>query len=427
MWALRMDPLGFLTRMARQGDAVRFRFGKQQCVLLSDPELIREVLVAKDACFIKGRGLEVAKRFLGEGLLTSEGAFHRRQRRLAAPAFHRQRIAAYGATMAQLTEERQQGWRDGAQVDIAEEMRRLTMSIAAQTLFGARVDSDAPTIGSAIAEVIHLHNWAMMPLADRLEPLFFPLRRRFERAKSRLDAAIYRMIAERRRSGEDRGDLLSMLLLAQDEEGGGRMTDLQLRDEAMTLFLAGHETTANALAWTWYLLTQHPDAEAALHRELDAVLAGRAPTAEDLPDLPYTRMVLSEAMRLYPPAWLITRRAVQQVEIGEHAITPGTAVFMSQWVVHHDERYYPEPLEFRPERWKPEAQENRPNFAYFPFGGGSRICIGEPFAWMEGILVLASMARSWRMRLVPGQRVRPQPLITLRPRPGIRVTLELRS
>ncbi|HTE18209.1 MAG TPA: cytochrome P450, partial [Armatimonadota bacterium] len=233
---------------------------------------------------------------------------------------------------------------------------------------------------------------------------------------------VYRMIAERRASGEDRGDLLSMLLLARDvDEDGGQMTDLQLRDEAMTLLLAGHETTANAFAWTWYLLSQHPEVEARLHAEVDAVLGGRAPDVEDVPRLPYTRQVFAESMRCYPPAWIIARHAVEECPLGAFTLPQGALVLMSQWVTHHDPRYYPDPSRFDPERWTPEAAAGRPRFAYYPFGGGSRLCIGEQFAWMEGVLVIAALASRWRFHLAPGHRVAPQPLITLRPRHGMRM------
>jgi cytochrome P450 len=253
-----------------------------------------------------------------------------------------------------------------------------------------------------------------------------PATRKFQRARGRLDATIYRMIEERRRSGEDRGDLLSMLIAARDEEGDGTgMTDEQLRDEAMTIFLAGHETTANALTWTWYLLSQHPAVEAELQAEVDAVLNGRLPTAEEYPRLRYTEMVFAEAMRLYPPAWLIGRRALGDYSINGYHI-PARAILMSQFITHHDARWFPEPDKFDPLRWTPEAKEARPKFSYFPFGGGNRVCIGEQFAWMEGVLVLATLAQRWRLRLVVGHPVELQPIVTLRPKHGMRMVLEQR-
>jgi cytochrome P450 len=262
------------------------------------------------------------------------------------------------------------------------------------------------------------------PLADLIERLPLPSTRRLQRATARLDALIYQMIAERRASGEDRGDLLSMLLLAEDPEGdGGGMSDRQVRDEALTIFLAGHETTANALSWAFYLLSQHPQVADRLGAELDVALGGRAPTVADLPNLRYAEMVFAETLRLYPPAWVIGRRAVSPFEAGGYQLPAGSIALASQWVIHHDPRYFPDPYRFDPERWLPEPRAARPKFSYFPFGGGPRACIGEPFAWMEGTLLLASLARRWRPALLPGHPVALQPSITLRPRHGLRMSL----
>jgi len=425
---LRRDPLRFLPELVRKhGDVVRFNLGPQEVILLNDPELIREALINQDRHFTKGPGLRVAERLLGKGLLTSEGEFHRRQRRLAQPAFHRPRIAAYGETMVEHTNRWTSAWQDGAEVDMAEEMRGLTLLIAAKTLFDTEVESEIGEISDALTQSLRLYRLATLPFAARFEPLVPALTRRFQQARSRLDSTVYRMIRERRASGEDRGDLLSMLILARDVDGdGNQMTDEQLRDEAMTLLLAGHETTANAMAWTCYLLSQNPEAAERLHAEVDTVLAGRAPTSDDVAQLPYTRMVFAESMRCYPPAWIIARWARSACPVGPHLIPEGTLVFMSQWVTHHDERYYPDPLRFDPERWTPEAAASRPRFSYYPFGGGSRVCIGEHFAWMEGVLVLAAMASRWRFDLVPGHPVVPEPLITLRPKHGIRMTVHRR-
>jgi cytochrome P450 len=428
LFAFRRDPLSFLRKLAlKHGDVVRFHLGTQEAVLLNDPDLIRDVLVIHDRRFSKGPGLRVAERLLGQGLLTSEGAHHTRQRRLAQPAFHRHRLGAYARAMTDYSLEWQTGWQDGGVIDLAEEMRGLTLRIAAKTLFDTEVAEEIDEISEALTESLRLYRWATLPFAGRLEPFLPALTRRFNRARTRLDATVNRMIAERRASGEDRGDLLSLLMLARDvEEDGGQMTDLQLRDEAMTLLLAGHETTANALAWTWFLLSRNPEAETRLHAEVDQVLDGRPPGLDDVPRLVYTRRVFSEAMRCYPPAWIIVRRAVEECPLGPLTLPSGTLVLASQWVTHHDARHYPEPFRFEPERWAPQAVSNRPRFAYYPFGGGSRLCIGEQFAWMEGILVLAALASSWRFRLVPGHPVVPQPLITLRPKHGVRMTLHRR-
>jgi cytochrome P450 len=307
------------------------------------------------------------------------------------------------------------------------EMMRLTLGIVAKTLFDADVDSEAGEIGSAMTRAFESFNYAMLPFTEYLERLPLPVVRRFNAARDRLDKTIFRMIGERRAGGEDRGDLLSMLLMAQDTEGDGTgMSDAQLRDEALTIFLAGHETTANALTWTWYVLSQHPDVEARLHAEIDSALGGRRPMFEDLQNLPYTRMVLSESMRLYPPAWAIGRRALKSFNALGYEVSAGSVVLMSQYIMHRDERFFPEPERFDPERWTAESQAQRPKFSYFPFGGGARVCIGEQFAWMEGILLLATIAQQWRMRLEPGHVVDIQPLITLRPKYGMRMTLERR-
>jgi cytochrome P450 len=422
------NPLAMMIAMAREyGDISHYRIGPQHLFFFNHPDLIRDVLITHQKNFHKSRGLERAKRLLGNGLLTSEDEFHLRQRRLAQPAFHRQRIEAYATTMVDFADRTRSTWTDGRSVDMHTEMMRLTLGIVAKTLFDADVDSEAAEIGNAMTQAFESFNYAMLPFTEYLEKLPLPAVRRFNAARDRLDMTIYRLISERRASGEDRGDLLSMLLLAQDTEGDGTgMSDLQLRDEALTIFLAGHETTANALTWTWYLLSQHPEAEARLHAELDSALGGRRPTFEDLQHLPYARMVLAESMRLYPPAWAVGRRALKSFKAREYEVGAGAVVLMSQYIMHRDERYFPDPERFDPERWTADAQAQRPKFSYFPFGGGARVCIGEQFAWMEGILLLATIAQQWRMRLLPGQVVDIQPLITLRPKYGMRMTLERR-
>jgi cytochrome P450 len=425
---MRRDPLGFMTRLAAtHGDVARVALGGEPLYLVSDPELIRDVLVTKNRSFVKGRALERSRILLGQSLLTSNGDYHLRQRRLAQPAFHRPRIAEYGATMTAYAERAHGQWREGERRNAAEAMTHLTLAIAGKTLFDADVGGEAREIGEAMTVAIELFDLVTVPFAELLMKLPLPRARRFRRAKARLDETIYRIIAERRRSGEDRGDLLSMLMLARDEDGdGGAMTDEQLRDEALTLFLAGHETTANALAWSWYLLARNPHAEAALHAELDTVLGDRLPTIDDLPRLTYTRAVLAEAMRLYPPAWIIGRRSVAEVEIGDYSVPAGSLVAMSQWVVHRDARWWPEPERFDPSRWTTGTESARPKFAYFPFGGGARLCIGEQFAWTEGMLLIATIARHWRLRRAPGAVVEPLPLITLRPKGGVVVELKRR-
>ncbi|MDX2031813.1 MAG: cytochrome P450 [Blastocatellia bacterium] len=423
--ALRRDRIGFLTGLMREyGEIVHFKLGPVPVYLLSNPEHIRDVLITNNRQFMKGEGLQRAKRLLGEGLLTSEGEFHLRQRRLAQPAFHRQRIAGYGDTMVDYARQMREDWQPNETRDIAREMMRLTLAIAGKTLFGTDVIKEADEIGAALSTTMEAFNRLTLPFSHLIEKLPLPSIRRFEQAKERLDATIYRIIEERRASGEDKGDLLSMLIQARDTEGDGTgMTDLQLRDEAMTIFLAGHETTANALTWTWYLLSQNPAAEARFHEEIDQVLAGRLPTAEDYPRLKYAERVFAESMRLYPPAWIIGRRALSDYAIDGYAIPAGSILLMSQYVMHHHPAYFPDPDRFDPDRWTPEAKEARPQFSYFPFGGGPRLCIGEQFAWMEGVLVLAVIAQRWRPRLAPGHPVAMQPLVTLRPKHGMKMVL----
>ena len=428
--AMRRDPLAFLTKLAREyGDVSRVRLGRIDLHLLNRPDWIRDLLVTHAASFHKGRGLERAKRLLGQGLLTSEDPVHRRQRRMIQPAFRHERIASYGAVMVEHGERFAAGWRVGETRDVSLEMSRLTLAIVGRTLFDADVESEADEIGEALTETVALFRKSLtLPFAEVFDRLPLPGNRRFVRAKARIDATIARMIAERRRSSEERSDLLSLLLAASDPEGdGGRMSDAQVRDEAVTLLLAGHETTANALAWTWYLLSQNPEVERKLHAEIDAVLGGRAPAVTDLPRLAYTEMVLAESMRLFPPAWIIGRRALSDYQAGGYAIPRRSIIVASQWVTQRDPRYFPDPERFDPERFRPEAKAARPKFAYFPFGGGPRVCIGEGFAWMEGVLLLGTIAQRWRLRLEPGQDIVPAPSITLRPKNGLRMVLESRG
>ena len=419
---MRRNPLQFLEAVARHGPVAQFRIGPQLIFLLSDPAGIEDVLITHASSFAKGRALERAKRTLGEGLLTSEGTFHLRQRRLVQPAFHKARVAGYAEAMTRAALATRDRWADGAPLDLSAEMNRLTLGIVSDTLFGAQVgtNSDTARVQQAITDVMEMFDLVLVPFGDWLVHLPLPRMRRYRAAQQALDELIYGIIAARRASGEDRGDLLSMLLHAQDTEGsGGGMTDRQLRDEVITLFLAGHETTANALSWTWVLLARHPEAEQRLHAEVDAVLHGAAPTMDDLPKLPYTRAVVAESMRLYPPAWTLGRRVLEDYHWAGHTFPKGALILMSQWIVQRDARYWPEPDRFVPERWLTEAKD-RPRFAYFPFGGGNRVCVGESFAWTEAMIVLAAIAGRWRLTLDPEHVIEPLPLITLRTKHGVR-------
>ncbi|HEU4640828.1 MAG TPA: cytochrome P450 [Gemmatimonadaceae bacterium] len=425
--SLATDKLALFGGMARHGDVSQIMIGPQRVALLSHPDDIQALLVTKQRSFIKGRALDATRVLLGNGLLTSEGEEHLRQRRLIQPAFHKDRLTSYGECMAGYAERLQAGWQANQRIDIHEAMMRVTLAIAGRTLFDADVEGDAHDVAEALELSLRMFNRAILPMGVLLEYAPIPWVRELHRSRRRLDALIRRLIEERRAEARDRGDLLSMLITARDEEGDKRgMTDKQLRDELVTLILAAHETTANALTWTWYLLSRHPHAEARLHQELDEVLGGRLPTVADLPRLPYTRQVIAESMRIFPPAWAVERRATEDVQIGGYTIRKGTVVLACQYFVHRDPRWWPEPERFLPERWS-EPSRDRPKFAYFPFGAGTRICIGEHFAWMEATLVLATLAQRWRMRYEERESPIPEPMVTLRPRDGLPVRLVPRT
>lgn len=420
-FALRRDPLGFLSNLARQyGDVAHFQIGPQHVYLVNRPDLIKDVLVTNNRMFVKGRGLERAKQLLGDGLLTSEGDVHHRQRRLAQPAFHRQRIASYAQSVVFHAASTREAWRDGEVRDVAKDMMALTLQIVAETMFGADVTNMSDDVRDAMNSLVDLFDLMLLPFSELLQHLPLPPTIRFRKARRTLDSIIMRIIEDRRASGEDRGDLLSLLVAARDDDGS-QMTDALLRDEVLTLFLAGHETTANALTWTWYLLSQHPDVAERLHDELDDVLGGRLPTIDDLERLAFTRNVFTESMRLFPPAWVIGRRATVDYQADGYAIPAGSIVLMSQFLMHRDQRYFSAPECFDPDRWTEAARNGRPKFSYFPFGAGPRQCIGEHFAWMEGILVLATLASRWSLQCTDDNQVAMQPLVTLRPKYGMRM------
>lgn len=421
LYAMRRDPLAFFAKLVREhGDLVAFRLGDHphDLFFVNDPELIRDVLVTRDRSFSKWFSIERLKEVLGEGIFVSEGQFHMKQRRLAQPFFHRERIASYADQMAALAVRLRERWQDGAVIDICAEMNWLALMIVANTLFGANVEAEAEEIRAALSEILDQFERSILPAADRED---------FERALGRLDDAVYRIIRERRAAGGDRGDLLSMLLLAQDEDDGHTMTDLQVRDEAMTIFLAGHETSANAMAWSWHLISQHPEVEKEFHAEIDRVLAGRVPRMEDVPRLAYTGRIFAEALRLYPPLWAVGRRALEDVRIGPYDIPAGSVMIISAYITQRDARWFPEPERFDPERWTPEARAARPKFSYFPFSAGSRSCLGEAFAGVEGVLCLATLAQKWKLRGVPGHPIALQPQITLRARHGIKMQIHARN
>jgi cytochrome P450 len=419
------DPLAFMPTLQRDyGDIVTMRYYNFRVYFVSHPDYIEQVLVTDNRKFIKGRILRKNRQLFGNGLLTSEGDFWLRQRRLAQPAFHRGRVASYAETMVKFASRMASEWHDGEELDIHAEMMRLTLSIVAKTLFDADVDREAKRVGHALEAIMQLNSDFRKLI---LTPTWLPTPRKVRAtfATAKLNRIIYRFIDERRTTGTDNGDLLSMLLAARDDDGS-RMTNRQLRDEAITIFLAGHETTANALSWTWMLLAQNPRVEAKLHEELDRVLDGRAPTVDDLPNLRYTGQIITESLRLYPPAWGMARVAIEDTEIAGYQIPKGCGVSLAQWVVHRDPRWFEAPLEFRPERWEGDLLKRIPRFAYFPFGGGPRQCIGNNFAVMEATLLLATLAQQFRISLVPGREIIPAASITLRPKTGIWGKIEKR-
>ena len=414
----------FFTETARKyAPIAHWKMNRAHFYLVDDPDVIEDVLVHQTPNFHKGRGVQRLVPLLGQGLLTSEEPLHLRQRRLAQPAFHRDRIATYTTQMVEETQRAMATWTDGATIDVGQAMMHLTLAIAARTFFGTNVDADADTIGRALTDAMRILPLAMSPFGELIDRMpWLPAQRRFLASRATLDTVIYRIIEERRASG-DRGDLLSMLLLARDDDQA--MSDEQVRDEAITIFTAGHETTANALTWTWGLLGRTPTVAARMRAEIDTVLGKRAATLADVPNLTYTRDVLSESMRLYPPAWVISRRAMQPVNVGGYALDPGSVVVTSPYATHRNPRYFEDPLVFRPERW-PEIRPTLPKFAYFPFGGGNRLCIGESFAWTEGIVALATIAQQYALEPVDAALPEIEPLVTLRPRTPVRARLSLR-
>jgi len=427
--SFRRDSIGFLRKIANEyGDIVQFKVGPIRVVLLNHPDFIKEVLTTQHHNFVKGRPLELAKELLGEGLLTSEGEFHKRQSRMIQPAFHRRMIESYATAMTECIARMMKGWEEDMKVDMKEEMTKVSMVIAGKTMFNADVEQEFHDINESLETATKLFGRIHLPFSEWMLKLPLPSTFRFQRAKARLDDTIYRMIAERRRNEADHEDLLSILLRSQDEKGDeGGMTDQQVRDEALTLFLTAFDTTSTALTWTWYLLSQNPEAEAELHKELDHVLQGRLPTVDDIPNLKYTRMVFGESMRIYPPSYVIPRQAVNDFAIDKYIVPAGSIILLSPYLIHHDSRFHKDPETFNPHAWDEHSRGQHSKYEYFPFSGGPRACIGEPFAWMQGTLVLASVAQFWRARLVPDHLVELQQLINLRPKNGLKMTLHRRK
>jgi cytochrome P450 len=418
----RRDRLALQDRAGQLGPIARVMFGPLPVYIVTDADLAHEVLVQQDSSFKKSAGLQFLRPMLGDGLLLSEGTTHKRHRKLLAPAFAPKRLEKYGEIMVEETEKQLARWRHGLRIDIAHEMMEMTLAIAGRTMFGADVRKDA----AMVSEGLELGMRAQM--ANLRSPFQlgyeWPLPRHLQmrRAVKMLDDVVYRLIAEGRKRGTDRGDVLSILLLARDEEGG--LDDKQVRDEVMTLLLAGHETTANALTWTWFELGRHPDVLGKLVTEIDA-LGKRPVTVDDLPQLPLTLAVLEEAMRLHPPAYMTGREAVEPVAVGGHHMPKGSIIAVNIRGIHRRPDYFPMPDAFMPERMLGDAKKARPRHHYLPFGAGPRICIGSHFALLEGQLALATMVQRARLRLLATRAV-PEPMVTLRPRGGMPAVVQLR-
>src|SRR4051794_2085960 len=421
---LRTDMLGFFEQCFREhGDAAYFRVANRRSMLLSHPDDIERVLVTENRRFIKNYALIFLRPLLGNGLLLNEGESWLRQRRLIQPAFSKQRVESYAPAMADCTQRLLDQWSAGQTHDIAAAMMQLTMTIAGRTLLGIDLTDRFKEVARCLEAVMYdflARFGAALPL-----PRWLPTPRnvRLKRAIGRLDRILQQLIDERRAAGAGGGDFLSLLLNARDEEDGRGLSDRQIRDEVMTMFLAGHETTANALAWTWYLLGKHLDIQQRVCDEAQAVLGGRPPTATDVPKLTFCEMVIRESMRLYPPAYVVGRRPMEDLTIGGHFLPAGTNVLMSQWIVHRDPRWFDQPLRFHPDRWANGLASPLPKYAYFPFGGGPRVCIGNTFAMIEAMLILATIAQRFTLELVTPGPIRIQPAVTLRPGQPIEMRL----
>lgn len=425
--AFGANRLGFLTELAReQGDVARLRFGPYHGWLLTHPDQVHEVLVTHADRFRKGPVLQRARVVLGDGLLTSDADTHYRHRRLVQPAFHSKRITGYAGTMIEQAATTTERWVPGVPIDVHAETVRITLASAGRTLLGTDVeDHDVATVEHALADLLSAYKLAFLPFGWRLQAMPFGPAKRLHRGRDALHGLVDRVVAQRRADRSDAGDLLSALVHG---DGSERLSDSEIRDHAATLLLAGHETTANALAFAFHLLADAPDVEKRVHAEVDEVLgADDRPRPEHADQLPFCRAVISEALRLYPPAWLMGREATADCPVNGNTVGPGELALLSQWVTHRDARWWPDPERFLPDRWLDGSAKDRPRWAYFPFGAGLRRCIGEGFAWTEGVLALATISRRWRLLRVPERPVRLDPLITLRPKDGVWLRPEARG
>lgn len=412
----------------RFGDIAHYKLGPEHILFLNHPDYIREVLLVQNDNFVKERTVQRTKMLLGEGMITSEGGDHRQQRTTARPSFHKGRIREYAGTMVEEAAREREQWEAGATVDVAQRMMNLSLAIVSRTLFSTCLGPEVMELTQAINRIMDLYHYlVLLPAVEILVHLKAPKVGRFAAERAKLDAVINRMIEEHRLTRGSREGCPDLLDMMMDAEQEGPDRGRRLRDQVITIFLAGYETVANALTWTWYLLSQNPQAEKTLHAEVDELLNDREASFDDFPSLRYTEMVVAESLRLFPPAWAMGRRALKDFRLGSFHLPAGTTVLMSQYVTHRESRFFPDPLRFFPERWSPGAKAKRLKSAYFPFGAGGRQCVGESFAWMECVLVIATLAKRWKLVLVPGHRVEPQPLITLRSKYGMRMILKERN
>ena len=422
------DPLTELTNLARKyGDIVHMQLGRRHDYLINHPDHIKAILCAPQSEMARSTppGL---KRLLGSGLLTSQGDYHRRHKRMLAPTFHKELVRQWSSIIIRNCVHLRDNWRDGQEIDIQHEMQRLTLAIVLQGLLSVDLEEQTDEIARAANTLIEMIHCRTLPIIDDLlDKIALGRIRQFNNARAQFDSIVYRMIRERRGETSPAQDLLSNLLQVRDEETGSiGLSDDEIRDEIVTMLVAGHETTAHALTWTWYLLSQYPASEKKLWAELDVMLPGRLPAVDDLDSMPYNRMVLSEAMRLYPPVWIVARRNPNPWSLGNDTFPPGSFIFVSQYLMQRDPRFFSDPERFDPERWTPELAAQRPKYSYFPFGGGPRQCIGEGLARLVSLLVIATIGQRWQLALAPRQKIEVEPLITLRPKFGIRMIIKRR-
>ncbi|MFN8576357.1 MAG: cytochrome P450 [Candidatus Sericytochromatia bacterium] len=426
--SFRKNPLKFLEQITdKYGEFVKFKLGPENVILVHDPELIKDVFVTNHHKFIKSRGLQMAKIVLGEGLLTSEHELHTRQRKMIQPSFSAKKINYYSEIMTDFTLKYSNSLKNGDEKDISKEMMSLTLDIVCKALFDTDVEADTKKLQESLEILIAMFDEITNPLYYLLKNTPLPKYKRFYEAKDFVDEIILKMIKERRGNSQDRNDLLSTMLNAQDEDDKKGMSDNQIKDETLTLFMAGHETTANLLTWTLYLISQNSRVEANIIKEIEQVVGDRTPNYNDIHNFTYLRKVLTESMRIYPPAWIIGRINTEEHLLNEYHIPKGTIFLSSQYIMHRSSKYYKSPLKFIPERWNDDRKNDIPKYAYFPFGTGPRVCIGEQFAWAEGILILSILLKKWRFVLSKEQKIDVKPLITMRPKYGMKMIIKERD